>query len=116
MFRLLGGQDPKYLAARNSGYNCSSPDEKPVNYDLFSKACEDAGFSKVEVRPYHYYSLSFCVNMMRVKDENRTRFEPIADKVYQIDRRVFKNFGWENLDFRRNKFMLCGIRCTKHAS
>lgn len=112
--RWRGGTDPAFLEASTGGYGGVSPDETPVDFSLFTAACRDAGL-EVEVVPYHYYSLNFCINLMRVDDRGRGRFEDTAKRVYGLDRWLFRNFGWQNLDLRRHKFMFCGIRCTKRS-
>jgi SAM-dependent methyltransferase len=112
--RWRGGVDAHFAEAAAQGYGGVTPDEKPVAYHHFETACRAAGFSSVQIRPYHYYSLNFCINLMKVSDEGRARFEPTAEIVYGLDRWLFRTFGWQNLDLRRGKFLFCGIRCIKN--
>lgn len=109
--RGLSWFDEQFREAMKRGYNGTSPDEQPLEYErLLEYANED--FEVVEFRPFHQYSLAYAMAIMLLEQTPRRHLEGFASVMYSLDQRLFRLRAWENAGTKK-RWILCALKLLR---
>lgn len=111
---VSGLLDDEFRTAMEKGYTGSSPDEKPVEYDFLRKVCEDSGLLLTALTPYHHFSISYAMTVMKASPSVRDTLSRLAGAFYSLDKFLFKRFGWNNFRSDNNSSVLCSLLLSKN--
>jgi SAM-dependent methyltransferase len=111
--RALGVFDPAIAAAMRDGYTGTSPDEHAIEYERLEQ-CWRGSFERLEIRPFHEYSLGYTMSVMLLDQRWRSPFERAAAAMYRLDQRLFRLGMWENAGLRK-RWILCGVKLRRMA-
>lgn len=109
--KFLNMYSDKHKKELSRGYTMNSPHERPINIAWLDQYCSDH-FDVFEVKPWHLYSMAFGMQSMALKPRLTSLYSLLAAPWYQIDKCLFKLFGWRAFS-KPNRFILCSIKLVK---
>ena len=109
--KWLGLISKRHRAELARGYKMTSPHERPVAVELLKDFCDDK-FDVSEIKGWHLHSLGFAMQVTALKEGARGYYEYLGYFWYQIDRFLFRFFGWESFSLP-GRFILCGVKLTR---